>query len=229
MTKSFSRFARNTLDSIDYIRELRSLGIGVVSEKENMNTLNEDSEMLITILSCFAQAESESISKNVSWGIHQSFKNGNVPMQYSRLLGYRKSEDGQTEIVPDEAEVVKEIYRCYLDGMSMNLIADRLNEKGLTTKKSNSPYRKSVIQRILTNEKYTGDAILQKTYVTDCITKKTRKNNGELPMYIVKNHHEPIISRDDFNRVQEEMARRSAKQSMRNYTLKSDGTLKNTK
>lgn len=214
LTKSFSRFARNTLDSIDYIRELRSLGIGVVSEKENMNTLNEDSEMLITILSCFAQAESESISKNVSWGIHQSFKNGNVPMQYSRLLGYRKSEDGQTEIVPDEAEVVKEIYHCYLDGMSMNLIADRLNEKGLTTKKSNSPYRKSVIQRILTNEKYTGDAILQKTYVTDCITKKTRKNNGELPMYIVKNHHEPIISRNDFNRVQEEMARRSAKQNI---------------
>lgn len=222
LTKSFSRFARNTLDSIDYIRELRSLGIGVVSEKENMNTLNEDSEMLITILSCFAQAESESISKNVSWGIHQSFKNGNVPMQYSRLLGYRKSEDGQTEIVPDEAEVVKEIYRCYLDGMSMNLIADRLNEKGLTTKKNNSPYRKSVIQRILTNEKYTGDAILQKTYVTDCITKKTRKNNGELPMYIVKNHHEPIISSDDFNRVQEEMARRSAKQSIADKLTKTE-------
>lgn len=222
LTKSFSRFARNTLDSIDYIRELRSLGIGVVSEKENMNTLNEDSEMLITILSCFAQAESESISKNVSWGIHQSFKNGNVPMQYSRLLGYQKGKNDTPEIVPDEAEVVKEIYRCYLDGMSMNLIADRLNEKGLTTKKSNSPYRKSVIQRILTNEKYTGDAILQKTYVTDCITKKTRKNNGELPMYIVKNHHEPIISRDDFNRVQEEMARRSAKQNIADKLTKTE-------
>lgn len=222
LTKSFSRFARNTLDSIDYIRELRALGIGVVSEKENMNTLNEDSEMLITILSCFAQAESESISKNVSWGIHQSFKNGNVPMQYSRLLGYRKSEDGKAEIVPDEAEVVKEIYRCYLDGMSMNLIADRLNGKGLKTKKNNSPYRKAVIQRILTNEKYTGDAILQKTYVTDCITKKTRKNNGELPMYIVKNHHDPIISRDDFNRVQEEMARRSAKRNIAEKLTKTE-------
>lgn len=222
LTKSFSRFARNTLDSIDYIRELRSLGIGVVSEKENMNTLNEDSEMLITILSCFAQAESESISKNVSWGIHQSFKNGNVPMQYSRLLGYQKGKNDAPEIVPDEAEVVKEIYHCYLDGMSMNLIADRLNKKGLTTKKSNSPYRKSVIQRILTNEKYTGDAILQKTYVTDCITKKTRKNNGELPMYIVKNHHEPIISRDDFNRVQEEMARRSAKQNIADKLTKTE-------
>ena len=222
LTKSFSRFARNTLDSIDYIRELRLLGIGVVSEKENMNTLNEDSEMLITILSCFAQAESESISKNVSWGIHQSFKNGNVPMQYSRLLGYRKGKNDAPEIVPDEAEVVKEIYRCYLDGMSMNLIADRLNEKGLKTKKNNSPYRKAVIQRILTNEKYAGDAILQKTYVTDCITKKTRKNNGELPMYIVKNHHDPIISRDDFNRVQEEMARRSAKRNIAEKLTKTE-------
>lgn len=214
LTKSLSRFARNTVDSLGYIRELRALGIAVISEKENINTLTAESEMLITIMSCFAQAESESISKNVSWGVRQSFKNGNVPMQYARLLGYRKGHDGNAEIIPEEAEVVKEIYRCYLDGMSMNLIADRLNEKGLTTKGGSSPYRKTVVQRILTNEKYTGDALLQKTYVTDCITKKTRKNNGELPMYLVKNHHEPIISRFDFNRVQEEMARRSAKRTI---------------
>ena len=214
LTKSLSRFARNTVDSLGYIRELRALGIAVISEKENINTLTAESEMLITIMSCFAQAESESISKNVSWGVRQSFKNGNVPMQYARLLGYRKGHDGNAEIIPEEAEVVKEIYRCYLDGMSMNLIADRLNEKGLTTKGGSSPYRKMVVQRILTNEKYTGDALLQKTYVTDCITKKTRKNNGELPMYLVKNHHEPIISRSDFNRVQEEMARRSAKRAI---------------
>lgn len=214
LTKSLSRFARNTVDSLGYIRELRALGIAVISEKENINTLTAESEMLITIMSCFAQAESESISKNVSWGVRQSFKNGNVPMQYARLLGYRKGHDGNAEIIPEEAEVVKEIYRCYLDGMSMNLIADRLNEKGLTTKGGSSSYRKMVVQRILTNEKYTGDALLQKTYVTDCITKKMRKNNGELPMYLVKNHHEPIISRSDFNRVQEEMARRSAKRTI---------------
>ncbi len=214
LTKSLSRFARNTVDSLGYIRELRALGIAVISEKENINTLTAESEMLITIMSCFAQAESESISKNVSWGVRQSFKNGNVPMQYARLLGYRKGHDGNAEIIPEEAEVVKEIYRCYLDGMSMNLIADRLNEKGLTTKGGSSLYRKTVVQRILTNEKYTGDALLQKTYVTDCITKKTQKNNGELPMYLVKNHHEPIISRSDFNRVQEEMARRSAKRTI---------------
>ena len=222
LTKSLSRFARNTVDSLGYIRELRALGIAVISEKENINTLTAESEMLITIMSCFAQAESESISKNVSWGVRQSFKNGNVPTQYARLLGYRKGHDGNAEIIPEEAEVVKEIYRCYLDGMSMNLIADRLNEKGLTTKGGSSPYRKTVVQRILTNEKYTGDALLQKTYVTDCITKKTRKNNGELPMYLVKNHHEPIISRDDFNRVQEEMARRAAKRAIADKLTKTE-------
>lgn len=211
LTKSLSRFARNTVDSLKYIRDLKALGIAIVFEKENINTLETDTEMMLTIMSCFAQAESESISKNVSWGIRQSFKNGNVPMQYARLLGYRKSDDDKPEIVPEEAEIVKEIYRLYLDGMSLNMIVDRLNEKGLTTKGSNSPYRKEVVQRILTNEKYTGDALLQKTYITDCITKKSRKNNGELPMYLVKNHHEAIISRADFNRVQEEMARRSAK------------------
>lgn len=222
LTKSFSRFARNTVDSVDYIRELRALGIGVVSEKENMNTLNEDSEMLITILSCFAQAESESISKNVTWGVRQSFKSGNVPMQYKKLLGYKKGENDLPEIIPEEAEIVKEIFRRYLDGSSMEQIADCLNEKGLTTKGGDSPYRKVVIQRILTNEKYTGDALLQKTYITDCITKKSRKNNGELPMYLVKNHHEPIISRTDFNRVQEEMARRSAKRSVAEKLTKTD-------
>ncbi len=222
LTKSLSRFARNTVDSLDYIRELRMLGIAVVSEKENINTLTEESEMLITIMSCFAQAESESISKNVAWGIRQSFKHGNVPMQYARLLGYRKNEVGNAEIIPDEAEIVKEIFRRYLDGASMEQIAESLNNRGLTTKGSSSPYRKITIQRILTNEKYTGDALLQKTYITDCITKKSRKNNGELPMYLVKNHHEPIISRVDFNRVQEEMAWRSAKRSIAEKLAKTE-------
>lgn len=184
LTKSFSRFARNTVDSVDYIRELRALGIGVVSEKENMNTLNEDSEMLITILSCFAQAESESISKNVSWGVRQSFKNGNVPIKYSTLLGYRKGKNKLPEIIPDEAEIVREIYRSYLDGMSLKQIADSLNSRGLTTKHKNSAWKPETIKGILVNEKYSGDAILQKTYVTDCITKTTRKNNGELPMML---------------------------------------------
>ena len=222
LTKSFSRFARNTVDSVDYIRELRALGIGVVSEKENMNTLNEDSEMLITILSCFAQAESESISKNVSWGVRQSFKNGKVPIKYSTLLGYRKGENDLPEIIPDEAEIVKEIFRSYLDGMSLKQIADSLNSQGVKTKHKNTTWKPEIVKGILKNEKYSGDAILQKTYVTDCITKKTRKNNGELPMYIVKNHHDPIISRNDFNRVQEEMARRSAKRNIAEKLTKTE-------
>ncbi len=222
LTKSLSRFARNTVDSLDYIRELKALGIAVVSEKENINTLTAESEMLITIMSCFAQAESESISKNVAWGKRQSFKSGNVPMQYKRLLGYKKGKNDLPEIVPEEADIVREIFRRYLDGSSMEQIAECMNQKGLTTKGGDSPYRKVVIQRILTNEKYTGDALLQKTYITDCITKKSRKNNGELPMYLVKNHHEPIISRTDFNRVQEEMARRSAKRSVAEKLTKTE-------
>lgn len=211
LTKSLSRFARNTVDSLNYIRELKALGIAIIFEKENLNTLETDTEMMLTIMSCFAQAESESISKNVSWGIRQSFKNGNVPIQYTKLLGYKKGENDRPEIIPEEAEIVKEIFRSYLDGMSLKQIADSLNSRGIKTKHKQTTWHSEIVKSILINEKYTGDALLQKTYITDCITKKSRKNNGELPMYLVKNHHEPIISRTDFNRVQEEMARRSAK------------------
>lgn len=222
LTKSLSRFARNTVDSLNYIRELKMLGIAVISEKENINTLTAESEMLITIMSCFAQAESESISKNVSWGVRQSFKSGNVPMQYKKLLGYKKGENALPEIVPEEAEIVKEIFRSYLDGMSLRQIADSLNSRGIKTKHKQTVWQTEVVKSILVNEKYTGDALLQKTYITDCITKKSRKNNGELPMYLVKNHHEPIISRADFNRVQEEMARRSAKRSIADKLTKTE-------
>ncbi|MCX4356307.1 MAG: recombinase family protein [Oscillospiraceae bacterium] len=222
LTKSLSRFARNTVDSLNYIRELKMLGIAVISEKENINTLTAESEMLITIMSCFAQAESESISKNVSWGVRQSFKSGNVPMQYKKLLGYKKGENDLPEIVPEEAEIVKEIFRSYLDGMSLRQIANSLNSRGIKTKHKQTVWQTEVVKSILVNEKYTGDALLQKTYITDCITKKSRKNNGELPMYLVKNHHEPIISRADFNRVQEEMARRGAKKTIANKLGKTE-------
>ena len=222
LTKSLSRFARNTVDSLNYIRELKALGIGIVFEKEQLNTLETDTEMMLTIMSCFAQAESESISKNVSWGVRQSFKNGNVPIQYAKLLGYKKGENGLPEIIPEEAEIVKEIFRSYLDGMSLKQIADTLNSRGVRTKRKKAEWQPEIVKSILVNEKYTGDALLQKTYITDCITKKSRKNNGELPMYLVKNHHEPIISRADFNRVQEEMARRSAKRSIADKLTKTE-------
>jgi len=222
LTKSLSRFARNTVDSLNYIRELKALGIAIIFEKENINTLQTDTEMMLTIMSCFAQAESESISKNVSWGVRQSFKNGNVPIKYSTLLGYKKGADGLPEIVPEEAEIVKEIYRSYLDGMSLRQIADTLNSRGVRTKRKKAEWQPEIVKSILVNEKYSGDALLQKTYITDCITKKSRKNNGELPMYLVKNHHEPIISRADFNRVQEEIARRSAKRSIADKLTKTE-------
>ena len=222
LTKSLSRFARNTVDSLKYIRDLKALGIAIVFEKENINTLETDTEMMLTIMSCFAQAESESISKNVSWGVRQSFKSGNVPMQYAKLLGYKKGENGLPEIIPEEAEIVKEIFRSYLDGMSLKQIADSLNSRGIKTKHKQTVWQTEVVKSILVNEKYTGDALLQKTYITDCITKKSRKNNGELPMYLVKNHHEPIISRADFNRVQEEMARRGAKKAIANKLGKTE-------
>lgn len=214
LTKSISRFARNTVDTLKYVRELKVLGIGIIFEKENINTLEIETEMILTIMSCFAQAESESISKNVAWGIRQSFREGKVPMHYNTMLGYRKGADGKPEIVPDEAEIVKEIYHSYLTGMSLQQIADSLNIRGITTKSGKSLWKSNKIQNILTNEKYTGDALLQKTYTIDCISKKSRKNNGELPMYLVKNHHEPIISRTEFNRVQEEMARRKSKRKV---------------
>ena len=214
LTKSISRFARNTVDTLKYVRELKVLGIGIVFEKENISTLEIETEMILTIMSCFAQAESESISKNVAWGIRQSFREGNVPMHYNTMLGYRKGADGKPEIIPEEAEIVKEIYHSYLTGMSLQQIADSLNIRGITTKSGKSLWKSNKIQSILTNEKYTGDALLQKTYIIDCISKKSRKNNGELPMYLVKNHHEPIISRTEFNRVQEEMARRKSKRKV---------------
>ena len=191
-------------------------------EKENINTMETDTEMMLTIMACFAQAESESISKNVAWGVRQSFKSGNVPMQYKKLLGYKKGENDLPEIIPEEAEIVREIFRSYLDGMSLKQIANSLNSRGVKTKHKQTTWHSEIVKSILVNEKYTGDALLQKTYTTDCITKKSRKNNGELPMYLVKNHHEPIISRADFNRVQEEMARRTAKRTVADKLTKGE-------
>ena len=138
------------------------------------------------------------------------------------MLGYRKGADGQPEIVPEEAEIVLDIFDGYLSGMSLQQVADSLNARGLVTKYGKKPWTGANIQLILKNEKYTGDALLQKTYITDCISKKTRKNDGTLPMYLVKNHHEGIISREQFNRVQEERARRSSKRRVTDKYCKTE-------
>ena len=180
LTKSLSRFARNTVDSLEMVRMLRANGIGVIFEKENINTLTESSEFLITLFSGFAQAESESISKNVIWGIQKSREAGNVPFQYKKLLGYRRGPDGQPEIIPEEAETVKRIFRRYLDGCSLGQIKAELEKDKVPTSCGVQSWTYQVIHNILVNEKYIGDALLQKTYTTDCISKTVKKNQGAL-------------------------------------------------
>ena len=214
ITKSLSRFARNTVDCLETVRLLKANGIGVYFEKENINTLTESSEFLITLFSGFAQAESESLSKNVAWGWRKSAEAGNVYFQYKRMLGYRKGTDGQPEIVPEEAKIIRRIYRRYLAGCSLGQIKQELEQDNIPTAQKVERWSSAVIHNILTNEKYMGDALLQKTYITDCITKKVKKNMGERPMYYVENNHPAIIPRETFDQVQKEMTRRSSKRKV---------------
>ena len=214
ITKSLSRFARNTVDCLETARLLKANGIGVYFEKENINTLTESSEFLITLFSGFAQAESESLSKNVAWGKAKSAEAGKVTFQYKKMLGYRKGADGQPEIVPEEADVIKRIYHRYLDGCTLGQIKRELDEDNVPTAQGVEFWSPAIIHNILTNEKYIGDALLQKTYVTDCISKKVKKNQGERAMYYVENNHPAIISREMFDQVRNEMTRRSSKRKV---------------
>lgn len=213
LTKSISRFARNTVDCLNYVRTLKELGIAVIFEKENMNTLEIDSEILITMLGAFAQSESESISANVRWGIRQAMKEGKATIQYKYLYGYRKGDDGKPEIIPDQAEIVRKIYDLFLSGTPVRGIQEYLNANSVPNINGESKWARSAIDSILTNEKYCGDVLLQKTYIDDCINKKVKKNTGQLPMYLVQNHHEGIISHETFDAAQAEIARRSAGKS----------------
>lgn len=214
ITKSLSRFARNTVDCLETVRLLKANGIGVYFEKENINTLTESSEFLITLFSGFAQAESESLSKNVAWGKAKSAEAGKVTFQYKKMLGYRRGADGQPEIVPEEAEVIKRIYHRYLDGCTLGQIKRELDEDNVPTAQGVEFWSPAIIHNILTNEKYIGDALLQKTYITDCISKKVKKNQGERAMYYVENNHPAIISREVFDQVRNEMTRRSSKRKV---------------
>ena len=214
LTKSLSRFARNTVDCLEMVRVLKAQGIGVIFEKENINTLTESSEFLITLFSGFAQAESESLSKNVIWGKQKSVEQGNIPFQYKKLLGYRKGADGQPEIVPEEAETVRRIFERYLEGASLPDIQRELEEDGAPTAEGVKGWSRQVIQNILMNERYIGDALLFKTYVTDPISKKVVKNDGDRPMYYIENNHPAIIPKEIFNRTKAEMARRASKRKV---------------
>ena len=214
LTKSLSRFARNTVDCLETVRILRARGIGVHFEKEGIDTLTESGEFMITLFSGFAQAESESIRNNVIWGILKSREAGNVPFQYTKLLGYRRGADGNPEIDQSEAEVVRRIYRRYLDGASIFGIQKELERDHVPTVTGVKQWSWQTIRNILINERYMGDALLQKTYTVDCISKEVRKNNGEFPMVYVENNHPAIISRDMFYRVKAEMTRRASKRKV---------------
>jgi len=222
LTKSLSRFARNTVDCLETVRMLKARGIGVIFEKENIDTLTQSSEFIMTLFSGFAQAESESLSKNVTWGKQKSMEAGHAAFQYRALLGYQKGADGKPEIVESEAQIVRRIFRSYLDGSSLADIKRMLDSEGLPTARGVKTWSHQVIHNILTNEKYIGDALLQKTYITDCISKKVKKNCGERPMYYIENNHPAIIPRDVFQRVQEEMARRSSKRKVMQKTGKTE-------
>ena len=202
LTKSVSRFSRNTVDCLYYIRALKQLGIAVIFEKENINSLEEDSELRITLSGAFAQSESESISANVTWGKRRAMEAGKVSIQYKKLYGYRKGEDGQPEIIPEQAEIVRWLYERYLTGASLRMIKDELEQQGVKCFEDSPEWTISRIRSILQNEKYCGDVLMQKTYTVDCLTHKTKKNEGEVEQYFIPDHHPAIVEREVWDKAQ---------------------------
>lgn len=209
ITKSISRFSRNTVDCLKYTRELKALNIAVYFEKENINTLDAKGEVLMTIMAALAQQESESLSANVRLGIQFRNQAGKVRVNHNRFLGYTKDEEGHLVIVPEEAEIVKQIYAEYMDGQSFLQIKRGLEADGILNGAHNAKWHESNIKQILTNEKYIGDALLQKTYTVSVLEKKRVANNGIVPKYYVEGSQEAIIDKDVFLRVQAEIARRA--------------------
>ena len=213
LVKSISRFARNTVDCLNYIRALKELGIAVVFKKENINTMDSESEMLLTLMGAFAQAESESMSANIKWGRRQAMREGKVTFQYKHLYAYERGEDDKPRVIPEQAEVVRRMFDSFLMGNSIRMIKAELERDKIPAVSGGESWSEATIRNILKNEIYCGDVLLQKTYVSDCISKKSIKNTGQLPMYLIQNHHEGIVSRDKFNAVQAEFARRNARRT----------------
>lgn len=209
ITKSISRFARNTLDCLKFIRPLEEKNIPVFFEKENINTMDAKGEVLITIMASLAQQESQSLSQNIKLGLQYRYQNGQTSINHNRFLGFTKDEDGHLIVEPTEAEVVKRIYSEYLEGASLQQIGKGLEKDGILTGAGKKKWRPETLHKILKNEKYIGDALLQKTYTVDFLNKKRVKNKVIVPQYYVENSHEAIIPRNIFMRVQEEMVRRA--------------------
>lgn len=208
LTKSVSRFARNTVDSLTTVRKLKDKGVEVYFEKENIYTLDSKGELLITIMSSLAQEEARSISENTAWGRRKQFADGKYSLAYSTFLGYDKGPNGELVINEEEAPIIRRIYDEYLAGLSPYMIAKKLTADGIETPAHKTVWHPSTIQSILTNEKYYGAATLQKTVVVDFLSKKVRPNRGELPSYYITEDHEAIIAPMKFRMVQEEMERR---------------------
>jgi len=208
LTKSVSRFARNTVDSLITVRQLKEKGIEIYFEKENIYTLDSKGELLITIMSSLAQEESRSLSENVKWGQRKRFADGKVSLPYKQFLGYEKGEDDLPKIVEKEAVIVRQIYSLFLEGKTPNGIAKHLTQSGIPTPAKKTKWLASTVESILTNEKYKGDAILQKNFTVDFLTKRMKPNEGELPQYYVENSHPAIISPEIFGLVQNEMKKR---------------------
>ena len=208
VTKSVSRFARNTVDSLVTIRKLKEKGVECYFEKENIFTFDGKGELLLTIMSSLAQEESRFISENITWGQRKRFSDGKVSVGYSQFLGFEKGEDGNLKIVPEQAETVRLIYKLFLEGKTTQGIANFLMEQGILSPAGKKNWCSSTIASILTNEKYKGDALLQKRFTSNFLTKELRVNNGEVPQYYVEGSHEAIIAPEVFETVQDEMARR---------------------
>ena len=209
ITKSVSRFARNTVDSLTTVRKLKDEGIEIYFEKENIWTLDSKGELLITIMSSLAQEESRSISENVTWGQRKRMADGKVSFAYSRFLGLDKDkETGKIVVNPEQAETVRLIFRLFLEGMTPHSIATELTNRGIKTPGGKDVWNQQTVRRMLSNEKYKGDALLQKEFTVDFLQKKMKKNEGEVPQYYVEGNHEAIISPAVFDMVQAELARR---------------------
>ncbi len=208
LTKSVSRFARNTVDSLTTIRKLKEKGVGVTFEKENIDTLDSKGELLITLMSSLAQEESRSISENTTWGQRKRFADGKATVPFSRFLGYDRGENGEMLVNEEEAKTVRLIYKLFLDGKSIAAISRHLMKAGIPAPGGGQTWQTTTLESILTNEKYRGDALLQKTFTVDFLSKKMKRNEGEVPSYYVENSHPAIVDGEVFELVQSELCRR---------------------
>ena len=219
VTKSVSRFARNTVDSLVTVRKLKAHGVEIYFEKENIYTLDSKGELLITIMSSIAQEESRSISENVTWGQRKRFADGKISLAYKNFLGFEKGKDNLPKIVDEQAKVARRLYSLFMRGKTPYLIAQIFTSEGIPTPAGKTVWHPSTVLSILTNEKYKGDARLQKTFTVDFLTKKKKLHEGEVPQYYIENSHEPFINPIEFDWVQAEIARR--KKLGKNYSGKS--------